>query len=208
MLDRAAAPYILALDVATSTGTCEGFAGAIPRFSTLRFASDGDEHEDAFARSLRWIAERLAQPVAIIPRPDVVYIEAPLRLGAAWGKTNADTILRLNGLWAVLSAAVKTKGIKYRRATVQDCRLAFIGHGNLKGPEAKRRAFAMCKALGWNPKDRDQSDAGCLWFYACTREALNLAPIITPMLQSKISVRIGGVDMGDNPELLKRAGVR
>lgn len=213
MLARAA-PMILSLDIATKTGVCEGRAGEAPRFYSLTFAQDGDDHEDAFMRALRWIAERLH-----VDKPDAVYVEAPVNPAAFIGRyneetgrvgmsTNPDTTIRLMGLWAVIAAAAKVKGIKYRRVNVQTARKSFIGAGNLKGAEAKRRGFEMCKLLGWTPKNRDESDAACIHFHAMTLEAPYLAPVITPMMQSKIAMRIGGVDMGDNPELLKRAGVR
>lgn len=208
------APYILSLDIATKTGVCEGRAGEAPRFYSLRFANGDDEHEDAFAGALRWIAERLS-----VSRPDAVYVEAPINPAAFLGKydpatgrlgmsTNPDTTIRLMGLWATIAGAVKVKGVKYRRVNVQTARKSFIGHGNLKGAEAKRRAFEMCKLLGWAPENRDESDAACVHYSAMLGEAPRLAPIITPMMQGQIATRIGGVDMGDDLSFLKRAGVK
>ena len=134
------APMIWALDVASKTGVCEGRAGEIPRMYSKRFARDDDEHEDVFARALQWILDRTNVDV-----PDYIYIEAPLSIGAASGQTNANTLLRLNGLWATLAAAVKVKGVAYRRARVGEIRKVFIGSGVYKGPEAKDRCFETCK---------------------------------------------------------------
>lgn len=225
MLDRAGstAPYILALDIATVTGVCEGRAGEAPIFYTEKFARPGDEHEDVFARGLTWIAERLQ-----VSNPNAVFVEAPINPAAFMGEydekkgrvamtTNPDTTIRLMCLWGILAAAVKVKSkylvdagkppIIYRRVHVGTARKAFIGVGNLKGAEAKRRAFEMCKALGWSPNNRDESDAAAVWNFGVAQLAPRLAPIITPMLQAKIATTIAGVDVGDASTLFKKARV-
>lgn len=217
MLERASAanaPYVLALDLATVTGVCEGRAGEIPRFYSQRFGKDGDEHEDAFERGLRWIVERFK-----VGGVDAVFIEAAINPGAFVGEydkergkvkmtTNPETTIRLMGLWAIMAAAARVKRIRYRRVHVQTARKAFIGHGNLRGPEAKRRCFEMSKLLGWAPNTRDESDAACIWTFGVTQMAPNLAPIITPMMQSRIATTVAGVQIDDPSSLFKKAGVR
>jgi len=196
------APYILALDIATRTGVCEGRADAPPRFYTKTFAESGDEHEEAFERGLRWIAERLQ-----VDRPDVIVVEAPVNPAAFMGRvdeetgrlglsSNPATTIRLMGLWAVMAAAAKVKGIRYKRYNVQSARKTFIGAGNLKGAEAKRRAFEMCRLLGWSPNNRDESDAGCIFYSAASEFAPHHAPAVTPMMWNKVATKIGGVDVG------------
>jgi hypothetical protein len=204
---------ILALDVATVTGVCDGVAGEEPTFSTVRFGSDGEEHEEAFERALRWIAERLRDHP-----PDAVRAEATINLAAfmrfnpktkkAELATTPATIIRLTGLSAVIAAAVKVKGIPYEHVRVGTARKGFIGHGNLKGPEAKRRSFEMCKLIGWHPSNRDESDAGAIWFHGVSQLAPHLLPRITPMDQAAIAMRIGGVEIDDPTGLFKKAGVR
>lgn len=203
------APNILALDIASTTGVCEGRVGFAPRFYTMQFARRGDEHEDAFERALRWIAERLR-----VDKPDAIFVEAPINPAAFMGRvdpetgrlglsTNPDTTIRLMGLWAVLAAAAKVKGVRYRRVNVNSARKAFIGAGNLKGAEAKRRCFEMCKTIGWAPENRDESDAGCVFYWGACQIAPNLAPVITPMMQNRVATTIGGVDIGDAESLFK-----
>lgn len=209
-------PFIIALDVATTTGVCEGRVGddAAPSFYTLKLGREHDDHEDSFARALRWIAERLT-----VSKPDAIYIEAPINPAAFLGKydaetgrmgmtTNPDTTIRLIGLWATMAAAAKVKGVMYRRAAVGTVRKAFIGHGNLKGAEAKRRCFAMCNMLDWSPNNRDESDAGAVWYWAATQLDPNNAPIVTPMMQAKCATTIGGVDVGDDLFVRSRKAVR
>ena len=210
-MDARAAPYILALDIASVTGVCEGRAGSAPQFYTMRFARDGDEHEEAFARALKWIAERLQ-----VDRPDAIFVEAPINPGAFVGRydeekgrvamtTNPETTIRLMGLWAIMAAAAKVKGIRYSRVNVQSARKDFIGHGNLRGAEAKRRCFEICKLLGWEPKNRDEADAACVWHAACLKLAPHSAAIITPMMQARVASTVNGVDIGDGAALLRMA---
>ena len=122
--------------------------------------------------------------------------------------SNPETTIRLMGLRAVLAAAAKVKGIRYRRSRVQTVRKTFIGHGNLKGAEAKRRCFEMCKLLGWSPNNRDESDAAAVWFDACCQVAPNLAPIVTPMMQASVANRIGGVEIEDADALFRAPKVK
>lgn len=208
----AVAPYLLSLDIATVTGVCEGRVGEPPRFETLRFGTDGDEHEEAFCRCLRWIAGRLTAE----PRPDAVFVEAPVNPGAFMGRynpdkgkvdmtTNPETTIRLMGLWAIIAAAVKVRGIRYQRVDVRTARKEFLGNGGLKRDEAKRRAFEMCKLLNWSPTNRDEGDAGCVHYYGSIILAPRLAPVVTPMMWGKIASTIAGVEiLGDAAERILR----
>lgn len=194
-------PFIMALDAASTTGIAEGRAGETPRLYSKRFVERHDEHRNVFGRALGWIAERIDEVI-----PDVVYIEAPMSPGAPGVKTNPDTTLRLIGLWALFSGECNYRGIICREASVQTVRKGFIGSGRVDGggQEAKRRVFAMCQLLGWNPTDKDSSDAGALWHYAVTRFAPDLAPPITPMMWAKVATRIGNVDVGSADALFRR----
>ena len=198
----AVAPYLLSIDVATTTGVCEGRVGQPPCFETLRFGRDGDDHEEAFCRALRWIAVRLDSE----PRPDAVFVEEPVNPGAFIGKynpakgkvdltTNPATTIRLVGLWAVIAAAVMVKGIRYQPIDVRTARAEFLGNGGLKRDEAKRRAFEMCKLLGWSPSNRDEGDAGCVHYYGSIILAPRLAPVVTPMMWGKVATTIAGVEI-------------
>jgi Holliday junction resolvasome RuvABC endonuclease subunit len=198
-----AAPRILALDLASRTGCAIGNVGEKPMFSTIQFAREDDDHEDVFKRALQWIIEFMQ-----VDKPDAVFVEAPLNFAGAGVTTNANTIIRLNGLWAVIAAAVKVRGIKYRLAKIHEIRKNFFGVGNLKGPEAKKRAMAMSLELGWSPKNLDEADSAALWFYAACREAPNLAPIITPAMHKRVASQVLGVELGADPAMLKLAGLR
>ena len=189
---------ILALDVATLTGVAEWEPGlASPRFHSVRFASPGDEHVETFVRALRWIAERLS-----LGDVASVYLEAPLRIGASAGQTNADTVLRLNGLWAVISATVKYARVKYRDVNVQEARKVFLGNGQLRGSDAKPRALAMAESIGWRPNTLDEADAAAVLYFALTRECPNHAPMISAMDHHRIATA------SENAKILKEQEAR
>ena len=215
-------PNILALDVATNTGICVGRAGETPRFSTfksersqaeanLTFSQKCDRHEDAWFSLFCHVAELIdADP------PDWIFVEAAPNPGAFAGefnvetgrveqKSNPHTLLRLSGFWAALSCLTRYSEISFRRVSVQTARVSFIGKGNLKGNEAKRRAFDMCRLLGWSPHNRDEGDAGAVWYHATTVVAPKLSVPITPMMQAKVATTIGGVQIEDAESFFKKA---
>ena len=203
-------PLILALDAASTVGVAEGRAGEIPRLYSMKFSRKDDEPEDVGGRAMAWFQERLTDLA-----PDVVYIEAPMSPGAPGIKTSPSTTIMLIGLWYAMASECKSRGFAVRSANVQTVRTGFIGSGRVVmpkgskqgegGKEAKRRVFAMCQMLGWAPTDRDASDAGALFWYACTRYAPDLAAPITPMMWGKVATTIRGVDVGGAEALFKRA---
>jgi Holliday junction resolvasome RuvABC endonuclease subunit len=170
-----APPKILAADIATQTGIAEGRPGETPSLSTLKFGGDGVSHARICANCLDWIACKLTDDP-----PDIIVIEAPLPIGAAIGRgrSNAKSIIRLQGLYCIVLAAATLKRIRVCDYEVGPIRTAFIGEPKLKGDEAKRRCKRMCEMLGWPAKNLDEADAAALWYFACASEAPKLAPII------------------------------
>jgi hypothetical protein len=164
----------LALDLATTTGAVEGCPGEIPKAITLKFGGDGVPHARICANCLDWIALKLTDDP-----PDLIYIEEPLPVGAAMkGKSNARSIIRLQGLYCIVLAAATLKRIPCEVIDVMRVRTAFIGEPRLKGAEAKRRCKQMCAMLGWEAKTLDQADGLALWYFACASVAPKLAPVI------------------------------
>lgn len=191
----------MALDLASTTGVAEGRAGETPRLYSMRFVKPHDDHPAVFGRALGWLAEHIEDVI-----PDVVFIEAPMTPGAPGIKTNPETTLRLIGLWGALSGECAYRGIMCRCVSVQTVRKGFIGAGRVEGggQEAKRRAFDMCRLLGWSPTDRDSSDAGALWWHGVTKVRPKLSPPITPMMHAKVATTIRGVDVGAAESLFKK----
>lgn len=192
-----AAPNILTLDISSRcTGVAEGRAGETPRLYGVRFASEHDDYADIFARALRWAADRFS-----VTKFDAVVLEAP-RSPGMHGDTNADTTLKLIGLWAVLASAAKVRGMRYRSVNVNDVREGFIGSRNRPGAIAKAQVVAMCGALGWSPSDDNEGDAGALWWHECRRISPDLAPVITPMMHHQVATAV------ENAKILKEQEAR
>ena len=155
-----AAPYIIALDPATTTGICHGYVGSKPRLLAQKFRrSTLDTEEEIYGAAVAFFAGFLKDRT-----PDLVCIEAPIM--ATWGKTNAQTTAITRGLYAIFTGIAGAKGITVRRADIGTWRKWFLGRGNLKGPEAKRRCVALCHQLGWTAPDHNAAEAAGIWSWA------------------------------------------
>lgn len=175
------APLILAVDAATQTGLCSGRPGDTPKFETVNFGDSGDSHLEVGARCLKWIAHRLTDA-----RPDQIWMEEPLSFEGSSGKTNRASLVRLNGLYMVIGAAARLKGVPVHPVLITSARKDFLGHGRLKRDIAKRRARAMCRLLGWTPMNDDEADAGTIWWFACLANDKRLTPPISKLMTKQI----------------------
>ncbi len=200
-----AKPLILSLDIATRTGACEGRAGEAPVFSTIDFRAES--HEQSFGLCVSWLINRLKDD----DRPDAIFVEAPISPGAFVGEydaergkvrmtTNPNTTILLIGLWAIVAGIASARGLVYQRVNVRTARKAFLGNGNLKSEEAKRRAYDLCHMIGWRPSNRDEADAGCIHWYACAQMAPYLRPTVSPLMRSRAATVIGGVEFAGAPK--------
>lgn len=208
----AAAPFIIALDISkTQTGIAEGRAGGPPVSCSLK----GKDLEvvEAVCQLGHWLINRTAKNP-----PDFIYYEAQLHMGSFAGKwdpeegrvkatSNPETMITLAKMVGVVEFVGSMRGIPVRAANVHSIRKNFIG-AKCKGPEAKRRCFEMSKLIGWEPHNRDESDAMAVWHFATLQVDPHRAAIITPMMQGKIASTIAGIQIDDPSFLLKKAGLR
>lgn len=167
-----AAPYIIALDPATTTGICHGTVGSKPRLLTRCFRSKTDE--DMYGAATVFFATFLKDK-----RPDLVCIEAPIQ--AAWGKTNAQTTSITRGLYAIFTGIARAKGIEVARADIGTWRKYFIGRGNLKGKEAKAQCVSLCAQLGWDAEDHNAAESAGIWCWAGSTVAPKIAQRVEPL---------------------------
>jgi hypothetical protein len=172
-------PLIFALDIASNMGICEGVAGERPRLYSERLVKEHDNEDDCFARAIKWVKRRTD-----LDLPDYVFIEAPIPAVAMQGRTNANAVAMLWGLAACIAGTFRARNIPVRRCNIQAVRKRFIGHGNLKGDEAKRQTVALCRALGWDPPNHDSADAAAVWNYGVLQVAPSKAPLVEPILLS------------------------
>lgn len=174
---------VIALDISKrSTGVCEGRLGEKPTFYTVPFGDADHDFEETWARCFDWFLDRLLLPG---PPIDYVYIEAPAQAGSFSGNTNAKVTTTVTGLWANVSSLCRKRSIPFRKVHVATARKRFIGIGNMKGEDAKREVRRVCKSLGWEPKNLDEADAGCVFYYA----GMQLAPTLMPDTRPHFSER-------------------
>jgi hypothetical protein len=161
---------VLAIDPATRTGWCMGAVGGKPKLGTVNFA--GDDHPDVFARALRWIDVQLSAE-ACMGRPNVLAIEEPVAPFQVQGQTQWATTQIALGLQAIFMGAARRHGIQIITAPIRSWRKYALGHGALKGAEAKQRMVRLVHELGFADEDTDHNaaEAAGIWLYAGAQSA-------------------------------------
>jgi hypothetical protein len=170
---------VLALDLATRFGWCEGEIGGKPRFGSERCAPSGAASPAVFGGFLKWMGTRMQAF-----RPNVVAYEAPLAPSLMRGKTTVQTSRILLGLPAITEAVCDRVGIyTVLEARVDDVRQHFLGVRTMRGDEAKRAVMARCRQLGLDPPDDNAADAVALWDYVCAMRNPKLQALRTPLFE-------------------------
>jgi hypothetical protein len=205
---------LICLDLSVAcTGVCYGDSAGAPTFASIKSTP-----KEPISQSMRRLADWLDREIDR-ERPSFVYAEASINLGAfigeydaVAGKVKAKSSPIVTVALAKMSAAAELTtlraGVAYREAHVATIRVAFLGSGKIKGPEAKRRAFELCKLIGWSPHNRDEGDAGALFYYASTIVDPKHCALVTPMQQARVAATIGGTIATDDEALLRKAGIR
>lgn len=153
---------ILALDLATQMGWCEGEpgTGARPFSGTHRLAPAGSTPGAVFGGAVDWLATRLTAG-----RYRMIVYEAPM--DPRHMKTNINTARILLGLPAIVEGiAHQTGHWRVMEASVHDVRKHLLGGRPSKG-DAKRAVIERLRVIGYQPADDNEADAIALWLYAC-----------------------------------------
>jgi hypothetical protein len=176
-------PVLLALDVASQTGCCWGRVGEDPRFMTVRFTRDGEAASidgcwEAAARVIQWAAD-----FTKVEQIDRVVIEGPIPERELGHATNAWSTMLKMFIIGTMGGALKCRGIAVRDANIGAVRAHVLGRGfgHARKEVAKPAVMAVCKALGWAPKNNDESDAGALFLFDSYRVAPLLAHRCDPI---------------------------
>lgn len=176
-------PLVLGLDISKSrTGICWGRVGQTPQFASV-VGSDHDIDAASF-RLLKWVSE-----FARLESVDVAFIEAQI-LGFGNDvqklRQQVPTMLAIRDMMRAARLALYGRSVPIREVSSTTARVSFIGNGKLKSEPAKKAAMSMCKALGWEPSNYDESDAGAVWFHGCLQVKPHACQIVTPMMQARI----------------------
>jgi hypothetical protein len=170
----------LALDLASETGFVNALAGErTPRCGTWKLKRSGDDAQRSFRKLGQFLRDEM-----VLERPDIVFIEAPVNLGAflekdetapkgARFRTSSDTISMLHGLVAVVHAICGgCYGITCVQANVQSVRRHFLGVARPQDP--KRAVVDRCHVLGYLPRENRNhniADALALFDWGCATHA-------------------------------------
>lgn len=175
---------LLALDVATVTGFAWGPVDGTPKADCIRFGGKDPLDDDVWVAGMKWLHNFLK-----VVQPDVVALEAPIMSSAPAGGSNPHTQLRLTGLQAVLRTVVAVNLPRPAKLVhVQSARKFFIGHGNLRGQEAKSRVKRRCIDIGWITEEDatyDKCDALCVWAKAAGDLSPTFAANFTPLMTAR-----------------------
>lgn len=163
------AKTVFFMDIARFCGWCEGPVGGQPTFNSLRLAPEGSD-SPAYAWGLfKFIGTRFQAF-----RPNMFVFEAPRDPRHMGKKTSGAAIRTLIGLPMVAEAAAYGAGVHdIREAEAASIRAHVLpprpkGSGKRDPGDLKREVFQAIKALGYDPKNFDESDAIAGWLYACS----------------------------------------
>jgi len=173
---------ILALDLATNTGWCEGIPGEKPTFGSVRLAYSGGTNPEAYETLFKFMSDRFA-----LTRYQMVIFEAPQSPSHMAGHSNAKTFRRLYGLVEMAEWVAHMHGYfggRVREANVHDVRKNLLGARPPKG-EAKKAVVGRLRGLGFDVKDDDAADAVAVWLYASALVDRKLAHATDPLFAGR-----------------------
>lgn len=154
------APSILAVDFSRSnTGIAFGRTGEKPILSSKKFAAwEYASIGEIGASVLIWIND-----LTLVYKPDILIIEAALAPAASRDQMSARYAL---GADFMIKAACCLRKIRCEEVAVGTWRAWLFGNGRMGSAQAKALGMKMCRDQGLEPKNNDESDAGCVWFWA------------------------------------------
>jgi hypothetical protein len=154
---------ILGLDLGVVTGYAFGDGAHSPIIASW------DLHDPVRGRRGLFLMQNLFKLIRDVG-PEVIYIEEPPNLQGMLerGSTN-ETFRSLYGYALIVEAVAAKSGIRIEEVDVQKARHHFLGFRPSAG-EGKKVVSARCKQLRWRCENLNESDAACVWEFACSIE--------------------------------------
>lgn len=172
---------ILSLDIATETGWCIGRpSDTKPYWGS--FKNTGGALPNSLILHDAWLTERLTQDDFPI---DLVVIEAAPSIRWGGKKTNANTLLKLNGLCAKTEEVCARLRIDCRQLTSQKWKSALcgpIGKSRFGKSDKPYPPFEALALRGWQLTNHNAADAVGLWLFTVGRRAPTLALRFDPLV--------------------------
>lgn len=150
---------VLALDISTRCGWAL-WQGSARVLSGVYHVPQG-----RFGRRLHRFAWWLDALLAVNQVSHLVY-EAPLLRQGPNSKTTIETVQLLMGLTGVACMTAEGRDVgEVEAANNQTVRAHFLGSARGDRKELKAKTIAVCRALGWDPKDDNEADALAVLHY-------------------------------------------
>lgn len=173
---------------ARRTGIAFGRPGEKPKFQSVRFIREPNEHLFSVAQRVHEFGSDWFK----VYQPKKVVIEAPIYAPARgeWNEEQKKFKLksspRANNLLIACAAGIAACAEPYKdtevfEANIRTVQKFFLGRGDFPSDEAKQRVFARCEMLGWNPDNTDESDAGAIWAWMVHQVRPDVAPRVEPL---------------------------
>lgn len=154
---------ITALDLGATTGLASGEAGRFPHVRSITLTGDKAERGAELYRILQKHLTEIA--------PDVLYIEAAPPLAGMMRKgTSMEALQTLYGYEAIAMLAGTHADIPVKLVDVQRARQHFLRRKPPRG-KGKDMVAHRCRVLRWPAANHNESDALCVWDFACAHEA-------------------------------------
>lgn len=186
---------ILAFDLATCTGWCEGAGDTLPQLGHVRMPDTKEEVGPFLDFFFRWADRKVCELleelehghaddvgiVAVDATALVVVFEAPLlpkakiddRGHLRQAPTTIATTRKLQGLAGVLEMVCYRRRVKCREAHLQTVKKELAGNGRAD----KADMMAAAKRCGLAPKVEDEADAFGVWIVGMRAYARHFGPI-------------------------------
>lgn len=204
---------ILALDIATHVGWCQGAPGSAPQYGTADFTSKSGTGE-VCARFRFFLMDKVLalkptliafeSPYVPVPRgPQIVRAgTAPARAFKGPPPMNPMVLRRLLAMVGLVEEIAFERAIKCRECVSGEFVKFWTGKGSWGGRDAKKEAvMRVCRQRGFSPPDDNAGDALALWHYA---EA-TIAPEIASRraAAARLELPLHGM-LGDRPVIGRR----
>jgi len=171
---------ILALDIASDVGCCDGMPGGNPRLWTWHLRDAGKSRQQRLLMLSRFLSSYFIGNAVT-----GAFYEAPLPLSVMF-KIGAieDTVALLRGAIGVFELACAERTVVCQPVSVQDARESVFGWRTNPRGETKRRVLAEVRSIyGVEPENDHEADAFVIWRWACNVGDSKLALAGAPLFR-------------------------
>ncbi|WP_194094584.1 hypothetical protein [Marivivens aquimaris] len=171
---------ILFLDLATTTGWCDGLPvkGEKPQSGSVRLAYQGATPGEKYDALVQFIGARFA-----VTRYQYLVWEAPLDPRSMGGKTNVNTARTLITLAGICDLLATSYGVRPYEVHVSTVKSFILNGRRVTGAQKKTAIIEAVTAAGYSPSDDNEADAIAGWLFAANKLAGRPVDELLPLLR-------------------------